>query len=105
MTREEAATILYYQWQGFLENNIDYAGISEAYKMAIEALKQEPKTGHWTSISEGYPPIEDEYKLFLVIDAKGEVSVQKLYVSLDKERRPYFSGMINPVSWKPLLLP
>ena len=41
MTREEAKKIIFYQWQSFLEHNIDYAGISEAYKMAIKALEQE----------------------------------------------------------------
>lgn len=46
MTREEAKEKLYMEWQKFLEDNIDYAGISEAYKMAFKALKQEPKTGH-----------------------------------------------------------
>ena len=42
MTREEAKEKMFKQWQEFLENNIDYAGISEAYKMAISALEQEP---------------------------------------------------------------
>lgn len=42
MTREEAATILYREWQRFLEDNLDYAGISDAYMMAINTLKQEP---------------------------------------------------------------
>lgn len=40
MTNEEANKIIYQQWQEFLENNLDYAGISDAYKMAIKALKQ-----------------------------------------------------------------
>ena len=42
MTKEEAKEKMFNQWQEFLENNIDYAGISEAYKMAISALEQEP---------------------------------------------------------------
>ena len=37
MTNEEAKKIIYNQWQAFLDDNIDYAGISEAYKMAILA--------------------------------------------------------------------
>lgn len=41
MTGKEAARILYNEWQGFLEDNIDYAGVSDAYKMAIKALEQE----------------------------------------------------------------
>lgn len=40
MTNEEAKEKIFYQWQDFLEHNIDYAGISEAYKMAIKALEQ-----------------------------------------------------------------
>lgn len=38
MTNEEAKEKLYMQWQEFLEENIDYAGISDAYKMALEDL-------------------------------------------------------------------
>lgn len=41
MTNKEAKEKLYMEWQKFLENNIDYAGISEAYKMAFKALEQE----------------------------------------------------------------
>ena len=40
MTNEKAREIIYDQWQEFLEHNLDYAGISEAYKMAIQALEQ-----------------------------------------------------------------
>jgi lipopolysaccharide biosynthesis regulator YciM len=40
MTNKEAKEKLYMEWQRFLENNIDYAGISEAYKMAFKALEQ-----------------------------------------------------------------
>ena len=42
MTEQEASKIIYKEWQKFLEHNIDYAGISEAYKMAIKALEQQP---------------------------------------------------------------
>ena len=46
MTNEEASKIIYKEWQKFLEHNIDYAGISEAYKLAIKALEQtQPKDG------------------------------------------------------------
>ena len=38
MTNKEAKEKLYMEWQKFLENNIDYAGISEAYKMGIDAV-------------------------------------------------------------------
>lgn len=40
MTKEEAKEKIFYQWQDFLEHNLDYAGISDAYKMAIKALEQ-----------------------------------------------------------------
>ena len=36
MTNEEASEILYYQWQSFLENNLDYGGVSEAYKKRLK---------------------------------------------------------------------
>lgn len=46
MTNEKAREIIYDQWQEFLEHNLDYAGISEAYKMAIHALEQtQPQDG------------------------------------------------------------
>ena len=47
MTREEAKEKIFYQWQDFLEHNLDYAGISEAYKMAIEALEQANEKTSW----------------------------------------------------------
>lgn len=39
MTNKEAKEKLYMEWQKFLEDNIDYAGISEAYKTAFRALE------------------------------------------------------------------
>ena len=42
MTNKEAKKKLYKEWQKFLEENIDYEGISEAYKMAFKALEQKP---------------------------------------------------------------
>lgn len=42
MTNKRASEILYDQWQNFLDKNLDYGGISEAYKKAFEALEQEP---------------------------------------------------------------
>lgn len=44
MTNKEAKEKLYIEWQKFLEHNLDYAGISEAYKMAFKALEQESCT-------------------------------------------------------------
>jgi hypothetical protein len=43
MTIEVAKEKLYTEWQKFLEDNIDYAGVSEAYKMAFKALEQNVK--------------------------------------------------------------
>lgn len=42
MTDKRASEILYNQWQSFLENNLDYGGVSEAYKKAFKLLEQEP---------------------------------------------------------------
>ena len=63
---------------------------------------QEPKTG-WTSISKyGYPKPEDEYKYFLTIDNKGEITIQEFLLSLDEEPQPYFTGWRNTIAWMPL---
>lgn len=45
MTREEAKVIL----RGFMENPLysDIPKVCRAFDMAIKALEQEPKTGHW----------------------------------------------------------
>lgn len=68
-----------------------------AFKNAT--LEREPR---WILVSERYPRPDDEYKLFLVTDDKGKVSVQEFYLSLDEEPQPYFSGMTNVVAWMPL---
>ena len=68
MTNNEASKIIYKEWQSFLEHNIDYAGISEAYKMAIQALKQT----RWIPITERLPEWDIEC---LVVDDKGEFGV------------------------------
>ena len=41
MTNLEAKEKLYMEWQKLLDYDLDYAGISEAYKMAFKALEQE----------------------------------------------------------------
>lgn len=41
MTNKEAKDKLYMEWQTYLEKYIDYAGVSEAYKVAFKALDQE----------------------------------------------------------------
>ena len=39
-TPKNAKEILYREWQGFLEDNLDYGGVSDAYKLAFKALDQ-----------------------------------------------------------------
>ena len=48
MLKEDAKKIIFNQWQAFLEDNIDYGGVSEAYKMAIKYLEQ-PSFEEWLS--------------------------------------------------------
>ena len=77
MTNEEAKKIIFNQWQSFLEDNIDYGGISEAYKMAIKALEQQPNddcisreavkemlTSEWNK----YMPMETDVNLSFVLE-------------------------------------
>lgn len=56
MTTEQAKKILYKQWQEFLENNLDYAGVSDAYKMAFEALER----SRWIPTAERLPEMHKE---------------------------------------------
>ena len=70
---------------------------------AIQALGQQPR---WISVSEiGYPKPEDEYKHFITIDNKGEITIQEFLLSLDEEPQPYFSGMRNIVAYINMPLP
>lgn len=41
MTNIEAKDKLYMEWQKYLENYIDYAGVSEAYKVAFKSLDKD----------------------------------------------------------------
>lgn len=50
----------------------------------------------------GYPKPEDEYKNFLTIDDKGEITIQEFLLSLDEEPQPYFTGMRKIIAWMPL---
>lgn len=51
MTREEAKAIL----KGFMENPLysDIPKVCRAFDMAIEALEQEPRKGHWIEVTNG----------------------------------------------------
>lgn len=40
MTNERASKIIYQEWQSFLEKYVDFAGVSDAYQMAIKALEK-----------------------------------------------------------------
>ena len=53
----------------------------------------------------GYPKPEDEYKHFLTIDDKGEITIQEFLLSLDEEPQPYFTGMRKIIAWMPLPTP
>lgn len=73
----------------------------------LEALEQEPKTEwipiEWKSFGKnGYPKPEDEYKHFLTVDNKGEITIQEFLLTLDEEPQPYFTGMRNVIAWMPL---
>jgi len=57
MTREEVIEILNKVKFSFYEVSTDLivsGKYREAYNMAIKALEQEPKTGHWKVVSDGY---------------------------------------------------
>ena len=71
-------------------------------KALPSVISQEPR---WIPVSERYPKPEDEYKIFLVTDEEGVISVQTFYMSIEKEPQPYFSGMVNVVAWMPLPTP
>lgn len=103
MTKEEAISILENE-KPFNDKILKYSDdiLILALDMAIEALKREPKT-EWIPVSEyGYPKPEDEYKHFLVVDNKGEITIQEFLLSLDEEPQPYFTGWRNVIAWMPL---
>jgi hypothetical protein len=91
MTREEAMNYL-----ERIKQEYDCSYEEDALDMAIKALEQT----QWIPVSERYP--QTQYKHFFVTDDKGKVSIQEFYLSLDEERRPYFSGMVNVIAWMPL---
>ena len=61
MTREEARAIMTALKQSYInlrtKSDLKKKTVKEnikAYEMAIEALEQEPKTGHWIDMTSGY---------------------------------------------------
>lgn len=105
MTREEA--IAYNKnlrlYMKLSDKNRPIKFLEENYialEMAIQALEQT----RWIPVSEcGYPKPEDEYKHFLTIDNKGEITIQEFLLSLDEEPQPYFTGWRNIIAY--MLLP
>ena len=95
MTNEEANKIIFNQWQAFLEENIDYGGISEAYKLAIKALEQDK----WIPVSERYP--EEEGEEYLVCYDDGTIRIRNLYFTV-MDNEPYFDYGQGIVAWMPL---
>lgn len=78
-------------------------GYENGYAQARFDYEQQPR---WIPISEiGYPKPEDEYKHFITIDNKGEITIQEFLLSLDEEPQPYFSGMRNIVAYINMPLP
>lgn len=103
MTREERQKAIYVLEHSApvfpLKKSEEYNDYVQSINQVIDWLEHEPK---WIPTSERYPRPDDEYKLFLVTDDKGKVSVQEFYLSLDEEPQPYFSGMAKVIAWMPL---
>ena len=81
--------------------------------IAIEQLKElgyslgekiEPQQ-QWISVSEKYPPVEEQYNEFLTVDGSGRMSVQRFYLTISNDPQPYFSGALNVIAWMPLPKP
>jgi len=107
MTKEEATNVLKEIIdESWIFSDIEKAPTIDACEMAISALSE--NKGEWIPVGWipngkcGYPKPEDEYKHFLTIDNKGEITIQEFLLSLDEEPQPYFSGMRNIVAWMPL---
>lgn len=69
---------------------------------AVDVICNVPSAQQWIPVSEKYPKPEEEYKNFLTVDDKGEITIQEFLLSLDEEPQPYFTGMIQVVAWMPL---
>lgn len=73
------------------------------FKQILDDVPSVENKGEWIPVEKcGYPKPEDEYKHFLTIDNKGEITIQEFLLSLDEEPQPYFTGMRNIVAWQPL---
>lgn len=56
MKREEAIDIFEHNWTRLENHDYTEEELNEALDMAIEALKQKPKTGHWEWVQYDYNP-------------------------------------------------
>lgn len=97
MTNEETIKILkgVEMVGGSLPENGDL--VEEALLMAIKALEQTS----WIPVSERLPESDEQYHTFLVTDRKGKVTLSEFYLSI-KDKKPYWSGMIDVIAWMPL---
>lgn len=101
MTREEAIEIL--AW--IKENSVIAEEYKEALNMAIEALKQEPKTGEWIPVSERLP----EEFFVLCCDNHGEMLIANPFecdasdTGFSAENNGCY--MYNCIAWMPLPMP
>ena len=101
MTREEAIEIL--AW--IKENSVIAEEYKEALNMAIEALKQEPKTGEWIPVSERLP---EEFSV-LCCDNHGEMLIANPFecdasdTGFSAENNGCY--MYNCIAWMPLPMP
>ena len=88
-----------------LKNEDTINGLCGAVAILFDMPSIIPQEPRWIPVSERYPKFKDEYKYFLVTDAKGRVRVEEFYISLDGEQQPCFSGMIDVIAWMPLPQP
>ena len=103
MTREEAQIVIgnIPLHPEVLDDCYSITEYQEAKTMAIKALEQEPR---WIPVSERLPESDEEYHTFLVTDRKGKVTLSEFYLSI-KDKKPYWSGMIDVIAWMPLPKP
>ena len=91
MTPQEAKKILFNQWQSFLEDCIDYGGISEAYKMAFKALEQESIT--WIvgkdncQVAVRNMPIDKMQKICAIIGDEEQQPCEGMRDATEEERK------------------
>lgn len=99
MTREEASTILYKEWQRFLEDNLDYAGISDAYTMAINMLRQEPCfnccNAKWIPVNKQLPKESGKY----LVTFGGTHHIGIDFYSTEEDAKKIFEEPEEDIGW------